>query len=72
MQHREVDGEDKFIRDLDGNEIDREKVYSDTLLAKLADTYNPEFKEAKQKESSRGNIINVQIIKDFHNYKEKK
>lgn len=72
MHQRAVEGVDKIIRDRDGNEIDREKVYSDTLLAKLADTYNPEFKEAKQKESSRGNTINVQIIKDFHNYKEKK
>jgi len=70
MHQRAVEGVDKIIRDRKGNEIDREKVYSDSLLAKLADTHNPEYKEAKQKESSRGNNITVQIIKDFHNYKE--
>ena len=35
----------------------------------MVDTHTPEYKEAKQKETNKGNTINVQIIKDFHNYK---
>lgn len=69
MHQRAVEGVEKIIRDREGNEIDRERVYSDSLLAKMVDTHTPEYKEAKQKETNRGNTINVQIIKDFHNYK---
>ena len=69
MHQRAVEGVEKIIRDREGNEIDRERVYSDSLLAKMVDTHTPEYKEAKQKETNKGNTINVQIIKDFHNYK---
>lgn len=69
MHQRAVEGVEKIIRDRDGNEIDRERVYSDSLLAKMVDTHTPEYKEAKQKETNKGNTINVQIIKDFNNYK---
>ena len=71
MNRRAVEGVEKGVYH-QGELVGYEKVYSDSLLAKMADTHNPEYKEAKQKESSRGNTINVQIIKDFHNYKEKK
>lgn len=70
MHQRAVEGVDKIIRDKEGNEIDREKVYSDSLLAKMVDTHNPEYKEARQKDEKRGNTINVQIIKDFHNHRK--
>ena len=69
MHQRAVEGVEKIIRDREGKEIDRERVYSDSLLAKMVDTHTPEYKEAKQKETNKGNTINVQIIKDFHNYK---
>ena len=69
MHQRAVEGIEKIIRDRDGNEIARERVYSDSLLAKMVDTHTPEYKEAKQKETNKGNTINVQIIKDFNNYK---
>lgn len=70
MHERAVEGIEKAIRDREGNVIDTERVYSDSLLAKMVDTHNPEYKEAKQKDDKRGNTINVQIIKDFHNYKK--
>lgn len=69
MHRRAVEGVDKGIY-YNGERVATEKVYSDNLLAKMADTHLPEYKEAKQKESNRGNTINVQIIKDFHNYKD--
>lgn len=69
MHQRAVEGIEKIIRDREGNEIARERVYSDSLLAKMVDTHAPEYKEAKQKETNKGNTINVQIIKDFNNYK---
>ena len=69
MHQRAVEGVDKNIYDREGNIIAVDKVYSDALLAKMVDVHSPEYKEAKQKESSKGNTINVQIIKDFHNYK---
>lgn len=69
MHRRAVEGIDKGIYH-NGERIATEKVYSDSLLAKMVDTYIPEYKEVKQKENSRGNIVNVQIIKDFHNYKD--
>lgn len=71
MHRRAVEGVEKGVYH-QGELVGYEKVYSDSLLAKMADTHNPEYKEAKQKEASRGNTINVQIIKDFHNYKETK
>lgn len=71
LHKRAVEGVDKNIYDREGNVIATDKVYSDSLLAKLADTYNPEYKEAKAKSENKGNTINVQIIKDFHNYKDK-
>lgn len=70
IHRRAVEGVNKGIY-YNGNRVDTEKVYSDNLLAKIADTHLNEYKEAKQKESNRGNTINVQIIKDFHNHKEK-
>lgn len=70
MHRRAVDGIDKGVYH-QGELVATEKVYSDTLLVKMADTHNPEYKEAKQSDKGRsGNIVNVQIIKDFHNYKE--
>lgn len=70
IHRRAVEGIDKGIYH-QGVLMDTEKVYSDSLLVKMADTHNPEYKEAKQKDAGRGgNIVNVQIIKDFHNYKE--
>lgn len=69
MHERAVEGVDKNLYDREGNVIATEKVYSDSLLAKMVDVHTPEYKEAKQKDSQRGNTINVQIIKDFHNYK---
>ena len=69
IHRRAVEGIDKGIYH-NGMQIATEKVYSDSLLAKMVDTHLPEYKETKQKESHRGNMVNVQIIKDFHNYKE--
>lgn len=70
MHRRAIDGVDKGVYH-QGELIATEKVYSDSLLVKMADTHNPEYKEAKQSDKGRnGNIVNVQIIKDFHNYKE--
>ena len=70
MHRRAVEGIDKGIYH-NGEMINTEKVYSDSLLVKMADTHNPEYKEAKTADKGRGgNIVNVQIIKDFHNYKE--
>lgn len=69
MHRRAVEGVDKGVY-YNGEQVATEKVYSDSLLVKMVDTHNPEYKEAKQKESKWGNQINVQIIKDFHNYKE--
>ena len=69
MHRRAVEGVDKTIYH-QGSAVGTEKVYSDSLLVKMVDTYNPEYKEAKTKESKSGNTINVQIIKDFHNYKQ--
>lgn len=69
MQRRAIEGVDKGVW-FQGECVGTEKVYSDSLLVKMADTYNPEYKEAKQKDTSNGNTINVQIIKDFHNYKD--
>lgn len=69
VHRRAVEGVDKGIY-YNGEKVATEKVYSDALLAKMVDTHLPEYKEAKQKESNRGNTINVQIIKDFHNYKD--
>jgi len=71
MHERAVEGVDKNIYDREGNVIATEKVYSDSLLAKMIDVHTPEYKEAKQKENQKGNTINVQIIKDFHQYKSK-
>ena len=70
MQRRAVEGIDKNIYDKEGNVVNTEKVYSDSLLSKMVDTYNPEYKEAKATNTNKGNVVNVQIIKDFHNYKE--
>ena len=70
MHQRAVEGVEKIIRDREGNEIDRERVYSDSLLAKMVDVHTPEYKEARQKDEKRGNTINVQIIKDFHNHRK--
>lgn len=70
IHRRAIEGVDKGIYH-QGVCVEYEKVYSDSLLVKMADTHNPEYKEAKQKDSGRGgNVVNVQIIKDFHNYKE--
>ena len=69
MHERAVEGVDKPVYDREGNVIAVDKVYSDSLLAKMVDVHTTEYKEAKQKDSQRGNTINVQIIKDFHNYK---
>lgn len=71
MHRRAVDGTEKGIYH-NGELIATERTYSDALLAKMVDTHNPEYKEAKQKDTAHGNTINVQIIKDFHNYKETK
>ena len=70
MQRRAVEGIDKNIYDKEGNVVKTEKVYSDSLLSKMVDNYNPEYKEAKATNTNKGNVVNVQIIKDFHNYKE--
>lgn len=70
MHRRAVEGVDKGIYH-QGELVAQEKVYSDSLLVKMVDTHNPEYKEAKQSDKGRsGNIVNVQIIKDFHNYKD--
>lgn len=69
IHRRAVEGVDKGIYH-QGELVAKEKVYSDALLAKMVDTHLPEYKEVKQKESHRGNVVNVQIIKDFHNYKD--
>ena len=70
MHRRAIDGVDKGVYHA-GELIATEKVYSDSLLVKMADTHNPEYKEAKQSDKGRGgNIVKVQIIKDFHNYKD--
>lgn len=69
IHRRAVEGVDKGVY-YNGEQIATEKVYSDALLAKMVDTHIPEYKEAKQKESNRGNVVNVQIIKDFHNHKD--
>lgn len=69
LHRRAIEGVEKGVYYC-GDKVGTERVYSDALLAKMADTHMTEYKEAKQKESSRGNTINVQIIKDFHNYKD--
>lgn len=70
VHRRAVEGVDKGIYHA-GEMINSEKVYSDSLLVKMLDTHNPEYKEAKQKDGGKGGgIVNVQIIKDFHNYKD--
>lgn len=71
VHRRAVEGIEKFVYHQGEKVTTDEKVYSDSLLVKMLDTYNPEYKEAKQKDAGRGgNVVNVQIIKDFHNYKE--
>lgn len=69
LHRRAIEGVDKGVY-YNGEQIGTEKVYSDALLVKLADVHTPEYKEAKTKSNERGNTINVQIIKDFHNYKK--
>lgn len=70
VHRRAVEGIDKGIYH-QGVCVEYEKVYSDSLLVKMLDTHNPEYKEAKASDKNKGgNIVNVQIIKDFHNYKD--
>ena len=68
MHRRAVEGTDKGIY-YNGDKIATEKVYSDSLLVKMVDTYNPEYKDAKTSDKKSGGI-NIQIIKDFHDYKK--
>lgn len=69
MHRRAVEGTKRGVY-FNGECIAEETVYSDALLAKMVDVHTPEYKEAKTKSNERGNTINVQIIKDFHNYKK--
>lgn len=69
LQRRAIEGTDKNIY-FNGQLIATEKTYSDNLLVKMVDTYNNDYKGAKANDNGNKNIINVQIIKDFHNHKD--
>lgn len=69
MHRRAVEGVERGVW-FQGEQVGTEKQYSDALLAKMMDVHAPEYKEVKQKGTEKGNTINVQIIKDFHNYKK--